>query len=59
MAEYGVHPYYVVIDPVTGTCHSVLFFNSNTQGERRIYINDGRKIAVTVIMSRRLEGEKA
>lgn len=50
MAEYGVHPYYVVIDPVTGKTHSVLFFNSNAQGKRKIYMKKTRWSAVLLLL---------
>lgn len=47
MAEYGVHPYYVVVDPVSGTTHSVLFFNSNAQEYSTFYLT-GNRPAVTL-----------
>lgn len=49
MAEYGVHPYYVVVDPVSGTSHSVLFFNSNAQGERIIHVKEAGEGAVVTM----------
>ncbi|KAK3876903.1 hypothetical protein Pcinc_018349 [Petrolisthes cinctipes] len=47
MAEYGHHPYYVVVDPDTGNTHSVLLFNSNAMEYSTFTLPDGRP-AVTL-----------
>lgn len=48
MAEYGHHPYYVVVDPDTGNTHSVLLFNSNAMGECLYSTIFGRKVIIIV-----------
>ncbi|KAK3881009.1 hypothetical protein Pcinc_014524 [Petrolisthes cinctipes] len=39
--EYGVHPYYMVLEDDLGTSHSVLLYNSNAMEYSTFLLNDG------------------